>query len=60
MWYASVVIGCDRRRSRLSDAPLHMKQDTSRIEQYPYPYLKETKETLKIHKNRFKIDKSYL
>jgi len=43
MWYASVIIGCDRRRTRLSDAPLHITQDTSRTENYP------SKDTLKIH-----------
>ena len=24
VWYASVIVGCDRRRSGLSDAPLHI------------------------------------
>ena len=24
MWYASIIAGYDRRRSRLSDAPLHI------------------------------------
>ena len=23
MWYAILIVGCDRRRSRLSDTPLH-------------------------------------
>ena len=32
MWYASVIVGCDRRRPRLSDAPLHIKRDASRTE----------------------------
>ena len=30
--YASDVIECDRRKSELSDAPLHMKQYTNSIE----------------------------
>ena len=33
--YASDIMEYDRRTSELSDAPLHMKQDTNSIEQYP-------------------------
>ena len=29
MMYASVIAGCDRRRSRLSDAPLGMEYDNT-------------------------------
>ena len=32
MWYANIISGCDRRRSRLSDAPFNMRQDTTRTE----------------------------
>ena len=32
---ASDITRYDRRRSELSYAPLHMKQDTSSIEKYP-------------------------
>mgnify|MGYP006079244753 CR=1 FL=1 len=32
MYYASSIIGYDRRTSELSNALLHMKQDTTSIE----------------------------
>jgi len=35
VWYASVIVLCDRRRSRLSDAPLHITQDASRRDNSP-------------------------
>ena len=32
--YASEIKGCGRRTSELSNAPLHMKQDTNSIENF--------------------------
>ena len=48
VWYASVIVGCDRIRSGLSDAPLHITLQHQQNRGIAITLtLKDTKNTLK-------------